>query len=385
METDMTGANSELGGATVAHCATPFLPVNGSWIYNQLTQLQRYRPIVLTQEARNSSEFPVATLYSAETYGPVRKMANRLVRKWTGEYPFYSDILRREGARLIHAHFGYQGCRCLRAKRVAQLPLVTSFYGADASLFPADSTWRRRYERLFAMGELFLVEGSAMAQRLLALGCPESKLVVHHLGVDVEQIHFSERLPSDRVQILICAEFREKKGIAGGIRAIGRALEGLVDVDCRIRIIGEGPERPQIEAAIAASGLGDRVELVGRQPYSVVLEELQSSHFLLQPRLTAADGDSEGGAPVILLDAQASGLPVISTDHGDIPEYVLDGESGYLAKEGDVAGLAELIRRVVLTPETWAQLGHRGRRHVEESYSASTQSARLESIYDRFQ
>ena len=380
----MTGAGSGLGGATVAHCATPFLPVNGSWIYNQLTRLERYRPIVLTQEARNLCEFPVATLYSAETYRPVRKMANRLVRKWTGEYPFYSDILRREGARLIHAHFGYQGCRCLRAKSAAHLPLVTSFYGADASLFPADSRWRRRYDRLFATGELFLVEGSAMAQRLLALGCPESKLVVHHLGVDVEQIHFTERLPTDQVQILICAEFREKKGIAGGIRAIGRALEGL-DLDCRVRIIGEGPERPQIETAIAASGLADRVELVGRQPYSVVLEELQSSHFLLQPSLTAADGDSEGGAPVILLDAQASGLPVISTDHGDIAEYVLDGESGYLAPEGDVHRLAELIRSALLAPETWAHLGSRGRRHVEESYNASTQCARLESIYDRFQ
>ena len=382
MTGDSDGGTMSDFRATIAHCATPFLPLNGSWIYNQLTLLERYRPVILTQEARNLGEFPVASLYSAEDYSAPKKIANRLIRKWTGEYPFYSDILRREGAHLIHAHFGYQGCRCLRAKSASQLPMVTSFYGADASLFPNDSIWRRRYDRLFDRGDLFLVEGTRMAERLVALGCPESSLVVHHLGVRVDEIRFRERQPAETVQILICAEFREKKGIAGGIRALGKALDGL-NLDCRLRIIGDGPERPGIETAIAETGLADCVELAGRQPYAVVLEELQASHLLLQPSLTAADGDSEGGAPVILLDAQASGLPVISSDHCDIPEYVRDGESGHLAREGDIAGLAEVIRSTLLAPESWAALSRCGRRHVENSYNARRQSAGLESIYDR--
>ena len=154
-------------------------------------------------------------------------------------------------------------------------------------------------------------------------------------------------------------------------------------LDCRLHIIGDGSERHRIEAAIEESGLGERVSLAGRQPYSKVLEALWDSHLLLQPSLTAADGDAEGGAPVILLDAQASGLPVVSTVHGDIPEYVLDGESGYLAPEGDVDGLAEQLRRCLFSSDIWARLGRSGRRHVEENYNARTQAAALEEIYDK--
>ena len=190
------------------------------------------------------------------------------------------------------------------------------------------------------------------------------------------------RKPSAQIQVLICAEFREKKGIELGIRAFGRAIDGK-PVDCRLHIIGDGSGRHRIEAAIEESGLGERVTLAGRQPYNKVLEALRDSHLLLQPSLTAADGDAEGGAPVILLDAQASGLPVVSTVHGDIPEYVLDGESGYLAPEGDVDGLTEQLRRCLFAPDAWERLGRSGRRHVEENYNARSQAAALEEIYDK--
>ena len=367
---------------TAAHCATPFLPETGSWIHTQITGLRRYRPVVLTQEARNLNQFPVPTLYTAELYGSVKKMANRLTRRLTGEYPFYSRILTREGAGLIHAHFGYQGCRCLRAKREARLPMVTTFYGADAGSFPGDPSWKRHYERLFAVGELFLVEGSNMATRLLELGCRPDRLAIHHLGVQLDRIPFRERAPTDAVRILICAEFREKKGIPHGLLALGRALDGL-EIDCRVRVIGDGPQRPQVSDAIRESGLEERVELLGRQPYARVLEELRESHLLLQPSMTAADGDTEGGAPVVLLEAQASGLPVVSTMHADIPEYVAGGrEGGCLAPEGDLPRLAEVIGDVLSKPERWAELGRGGRRHVEENYNASVQNEKLESIYD---
>ena len=367
---------------TAAHCATPFLPETGSWIHAQITGLRRYRTIVLTQEARNLNQFPVPTLYTAESYGAARKVANRLTRRFTGEYPFYSRILRGENAKLIHAHFGYQGCRCLRAKHKARLPMVTTFYGADAGSFPRDPAWKRRYERLFAAGELFLVEGSHMATRLLELGCRQDRLAIHHLGVRLDRIPFRAREPTNVVRILICAEFRQKKGIPQGLLALGMALRGL-EIDCRVRIIGDGPQRPQVSDAIRDSGLEERVELLGRQPYSRVLEELQESHLLLQPSMTATDGDTEGGAPVVLLEAQASGMPVVSTMHADIPEYVAGGaESGCLAPEGDLPRLAEVIGEVLSKPESWAELGRNGRRHVEENYNASLQSEKLESIYD---
>ena len=368
---------------TVGHCATPYLHTNGSWVYHQLSRLQRYQAVVLTQEVQNLDEFPVARLHSAQEYPFWKRGCNRLIRKLSGEYPFYGAILRDEGASLIHAHFGYQGCRCLQARRESGLPMLTTFYGADATQFARLEYWQRFYQRLFAQGELFLVEGSALADCLEQVGCPPAKIRLHRLGVDLERIPFVERRPAERVRFLICAPFREKTGIPDALRALGRA-QSRRSFDFEVVLIGDGPERPSVLAAIQEAGLGDRVVLRGMLPYSAVLAELGRCHLLLQTSRIAADGDTEGGAPVILLDAQASGMPVVATRHADIPEYVRDGESGLLAAERDVEGVAECILQLVAAPEEWAAMGRAGRQHVEANYNAATQAARLEAIYDEY-
>jgi colanic acid/amylovoran biosynthesis glycosyltransferase len=368
---------------TAGHCATPYLHTNGSWIYSQLSRLRRYRPVVLTQEAQNLETFPVERLHTAQDYPFPQRIVNRLWLRFTGEYPFYGEILKAEGASLIHAHFGYQGCRCLRARRQSGLPMLTTFYGADATQAVRQEYWRRFYQRLFAEGELFLVEGSALAGCLEEAGCPRAKIRLHHLGVNLDTIPFGERVPGERVRFLICAPFREKKGIPDALRAIGRANQRR-PFEFEVVLIGEGPEKPNIEAAIGEAGLGGKVRLLGALPYGRVVEELGRCHLLLQTSRRARDGDTEGGGPVILLDAQAAGVPVVATRHADIPEYVRDGESGLLAEEGDVEGIAECILQLVEAPERWAGMGRAGRDHVARHYNAAPQAGRLEEIYDEF-
>ncbi len=368
---------------TVAHCATPFAPLFAPWLHAQIRHQQRYRTVVLTQEALNTEHFPVERLRSSEEFGSVKKLFNRVVTRVTGTYPFYECFLTQEQADIIHAHFGYQGVRCMRAKSRTGLPMVTSLYGMDATRDAHRPPWRSRFERLFNAGELFLAEGGHMARRLEGAGCPAERIAIHHLGVDTEAIRFTERIADDgEVRVLMCANFREKKGIPDGLRALGNALQGL-RVDCRVVILGDGPEKPKVLEAVRDSGLSERVEMLGIQPYAGVLEQMRRCHFFLHPSVTAADGDAEGGAPVVLLDAQASGLPVIATEHDDIPEYVLDGRSGLLAPERDVDGLSDRIRVLLTAREKWGEMGRQGRRHVEESYNARTQSASLESVYDR--
>ena len=143
---------------TVAVCATPFLPDTAPWLHRQIRGLRRYRPVVLTQESLNSAQFPVPVLYSAEELSLPARWLNRLVRGVLRELPLYSGIMAREGADLIHAHFGHHGCRCLRARRASGLPMITSFYGADATQYARFPRWQRRYRRLFREGEW---EGSA--------------------------------------------------------------------------------------------------------------------------------------------------------------------------------------------------------------------------------
>ncbi|NKB70553.1 MAG: glycosyltransferase [Candidatus Latescibacteria bacterium] len=366
---------------TVAHCATPYPYAGAAWIYHQITYLKRYRPIVLAQESSHQDQFPLEILYSAQDYPPVRRLANRLLRRLTGQYPFYAAILRRQGARLIHAHFGHQGCRCLRAKRACKLPMVTTFYGYDATRDVHSPHWRPAYLRLFEQGEAFLAEGGAMKGRLVEAGCPADKVHIQHLGVDLTAVPFAERQPANPVRFLICAPFREKKGIPYALEAVGAALKRR-DFPCQVVLIGDGPDRPQVLQAIDRAGLQGRVDMRGMQPYEKVLQAVGECHIFLQTSITARDGDGEGGAPFMLLDAQASGLPVVATRHADIPEVVVDGESGLLADERDIEGLADRILHLVENPGLWAQMGRGGRRHVEENYNAQIQGGKLEEIYD---
>ena len=367
---------------TVAHCVSPYLFTNGQWIHTQMTGLRRYRPIVLTQQTQNLEEFPIEPVFTAAERPPGMRLLNRAVRRLTGEYPFYGAILEREEARLIHAHFGFEGCRCLRAQRSTGLPMLTTFYGADASSHAALSRWRERYIRLFAAGTAFVVEGGAMRRRLEEIGCPADKIRVCHLGIDLGRIPFQPRARPQEVRFLICAGFREKKGIPYALAALGR-IASTKAVPFSVTLIGDGPERPVVEEAIARHGLADRVESLGTLPYSRVLAEIQRCHVLLQPSVTAADGDSEGGAPVILLDAQASGMPVVATRHADIPEYVIDGKTGLLAPERDAEALADRIEDLLEWDSAqWLQAGRDGRLHVEQNYNADLQRPALEALYD---
>jgi len=366
---------------TVAHCISPYLQTAGPWAYEQIHRLQRHRPIVLTQGAINLDAYPVETLYSAEDFALAKRLANRLLRRANNEYAFYADILRREKVALLHAHFGYEGCRLLRAQRQTGLPLLTMFYGADATEYPRYRHWMQRYRKLFAVGALFLVEGGAMAERLLQLGCPVDKVQVWHLGVDVQRIVFQSRQLKERVRFLVCAGFKEKKGIPYALKALAKALEQRV-FPYELTLIGDGEDRAQLEALVDELGLRPHSIFRGMLPYAEVLKELLKHDILLQTSVTAQNGDGEGGAPVILLDAQASGMPVIGTTHADIPEYVQDGESGFLAAERDVEGLAERIEYVVEHAGDWPRWGRAGRRHVELNYDAVRQVWELEGIYE---
>ena len=368
---------------TVAHCVNAYLHGNGQWIHSQMVGLRRYRPIVLAQKRQNVADYPVAQLYCADQSGIVQRILVRGLRKLTGQYPAYGPILAREQAGLLHAHFGYEGFRYLRSQAASGLPLLTSFYGADATKSPREAAWRRRYEELFDRGTAFLAEGSAMGNQLIEIGCPPEKVRICHLGVEVDRIPFTPREPVETVRFLIAAGFKEKKGIPFALSALGK-LRREAFKTFELTLVGDGPDRALILEAISQNGLVDQTKVCGLLSYSDLMRELERCHILLQPSVVAADGDSEGGAPVILLDAQASGMPVIATRHADIPEYVVDGQGGLLVPERDVESLFECIRALVEDQSRWQEMGRAGRRHVEQQYNATRQREQLEAIYDEF-
>jgi colanic acid/amylovoran biosynthesis glycosyltransferase len=385
--TDVSHAQADR--PVVAHCVSPYLFLTGSWLHSQLIHLSRYRPIVLTARTEHPEVFPFEPIYS---YGDVSLVQKALLCVWSRRcrpvrLSYFEWILRRQQARLMHVHFGNAAIPMLSLAKRARVPLVTAFYGADMSQLARDPEWRRAYRRLFNEGDLFLAEGEAMRRGLMDLGCPEEKLRVHRLGVPVEARPFEVRRPdpSGVVRILIAATFRQKKGVPDALRAVERVKRRGHHL--AVTLIGDsggkaGDEEEKRVILDLVGRLEGTVRWVGFQPYRAFQAILHSHHLFLSPSVTAADGDSEGGAPVSLLEAQASGMPVLSTLHADIPEVVQDGRTGFLSSEADVDALAENLERLVVDPMLWEAMGRAGRRHVEANHNARVQAGRMEKVYD---
>jgi colanic acid/amylovoran biosynthesis glycosyltransferase len=367
---------------TVAHCVSAYLPITCTWIYSQLCYMTRYRAVVFANGILNRDQFPFDPVYSFTLLGPARKNLNRAVRHLTEQHlPLFRRTMREEGVGLIHAHFGDEGYRWLWTQGGLNVPLVVTFYGFDVSRLGRSPRWQARFRRLFSRGSLFLCEGPRMRDAVVNLGCDPAKVVVQHLGIDVQTIPYIPRtMPqTGPVELLMAATFREKKGISYALEAVARLT---ANHNVHLTIVGDGELRPEIERQIEGLGVGSKVTLLGYQPHQTLFDVAKSAHIFLSPSVTAANGDSEGGAPVVLLEMQAMGLPVVGTVHADIPEVTLNGQSAILVNERDAQGIEEAVERLLRHPETWASMGAAGREHVNRHFRIEDQASRLEGLYD---
>lgn len=376
--------------SVVAQIVCPYLFLTGSWIYGQIANVDQYRQIVLTNRRENLDIFPFDPVFSYGDLLLFQKVFIRLRNNGFGDVyrNFFFGILKKYRAQLMHCHFGNCGFEFIDVKRKLKLPMATSFYGSDMSLLPRDPEWKKKYAMIFAEGEKFLVEGNHMKTGLLELGCPGERITVQHLGVDLDCLPMAPRTISQdgTVRILVAGTFREKKGIPYALEAFARVRQKHKNM--RLTLIGDATEetrdkqeKEKILEVFRKHALQDSTTWLGFQPHKVFREELLKHDVFLSPSVLAADGDSEGGSPVSITEAQATGMPVVSTFHGDIPEVVLDGRAGLLSPERDIEALTANLEFVVTHPEDWAEMGRQAREHIEEEYDVKIQARRLQRIY----
>ena len=375
---------------TVAHSVRSYLFRTGSWIYAQISNLKKYQPLVITTRKRNLNIFPVEKIYSLSDLNGLNRFFQRQYAKLTNfYYPFFLKVLKENQVLLLHSHFGNRGYFDLALKQRLKIPQVTTFYGHDVSLLPQEERWRKRFKVFFEQGDLILAEGNYMKKTLLEMGCPDSKVRVQHLGIDCEKIPFIPRKMVDgqKVKILIAGTFREKKGITYALEAFARLVPKYKNIE--VTLIGDAGRsqreinyKNEITTIIDSRNIADKVNYLGFLPYPAFIEEAKNNHIFLSPSIHPSDGETEGGAPVALIEMSAYGMPIVSTFHCDIPEVVIDGESGFLVKEKDTNGLAERLEHLITHPELWESMGRTGRKHIEEEFNIVTQAAKLETFYD---
>lgn len=315
-----------------------------------------------------------------------RRAANRADHPWT--FRLIQRVVRASAAPEFDAiicHFGNVGrtCQVLRESQVLRGPLVTVFHGYDMS-----SMLREKgediYDQLLERGDLFLPVSDHWRQKLIDMGAPREKTVVHHMGIDPERFSFRTRTSDDGegARILSVARLVEKKGIEYGIRAFAEVAESAPKA--RYTIIGDGVLRGELEALATRLGIDKRVEFCGWREREGVQKALASHDILLAPSVTASDGDMEG-IPVALMEAMATGLVVVSSRHSGIPELVRHGDSGLLADERDVEELVAHLRDLLEAPSSWQGFGRRARKVVEEEFAVDALNERLlELLEERF-
>jgi colanic acid/amylovoran biosynthesis glycosyltransferase len=376
---------------SVAHSFPVWLPLTQVWMHHQVAALpDDVSAHVICERTENLEHFAVERLHCFADEPAWTRFADRALRRigLRRHLGFYTRTVGALGARVLHSHFGPTGWNDLAVARAAGVRHVVTFYGQDVNRLPtADWRWRWRYLQLFRHADRVLCEGPHLRERLVELGCASEKAVVHHLGVWSDRIAFRPRSwrQGKRLRVLIAAAFREKKGIPDALDALGRIAS---EVELEVTVIGdagqdaaEQAEKRRIFAAAAAAPIAGRVRFLGFQPYEVLIDESYRHHVFMAASRTARDGDTEGGAPVVLADMAATGIVLVSTSHCDIPELVEHGVTGLLAPEGDVGGIAGCLRWLVSHPEAWQKLSRAARDRVEAEFDARRQGERLARIY----
>jgi len=368
---------------TVLIFRTQLLERSETFIRAQAENLLRYDPhYVGWRHKTDGLAFPREKALVINTGGLAGKLREARFRLLG---PGYESLrtLRALGPRLVHAHFGLDACEALSLARRLHLPLVTTFHGYDATM--KDSTlrqWRtgRKFIRLRPhlqdRGSLFIAVSEFVRNRLLSMGFPPERTVVHYIGVDADK--FSPSDPGIRQPaVLFVGRLVEKKGCSYLLRAMSEVQR--VAPETRLVIIGDGPEKQNLHNL--ARKLGVRVEFLGAQPPDVVLSWMTLASVFCVPSVTANNGDSEGFG-IVFAEAQACATPVVSFATGGIPEAVAHGKTGLLAPERDWQTLASSLLLLLRNNELRSRLGLAGRRRVVSQFNLRKQTALLEDLYD---
>jgi glycosyltransferase involved in cell wall biosynthesis len=346
------------------------------FIQDQAAALRRWRPLLVGQE-RKREVLPALREGMILPAGT----AERLLFSARGRGGAIEARLRAVGAKLIHAHFGTDGLKVLPLARALGVPLITHLRGYDVTLTKAAlirsgrPTWIRYAlgrGRLMREGDLFLAVSDALREKAVALGYPAERTLTHYNGVDLDRFRPGAARREEGL-VLHVARLVEKKGSA----ALIAALAGVAGA--RLVVIGEGPLRGALEGQAQAAGVD--AQFLGALPADEVASWMRRAALLAAPSVTAGDGDAEG-LPNVVVEAAASGLPIVATVHSGIPEAVTDGETGFLVREGDVAALVARIGALLGSEAMRREMGAAARRLAEERFDRVQLTARLEAIYD---
>ena len=372
----------------VASYIVTFLKPEMQHVYRQVTNLRRWRTEVWCQKVENTERFSFAPVHVLP-----KPWSHQLRRWWQksvrgGPVVMYRREARRllaqiqkAGARVLHVYFGHMGVHLLPVLETSPLPVVVSFHGADAQVDQDKPQHLAATQRVLKLARLLIVRSQSIAARLIAMGCDEKKIRIHRAGIPLREIPFREReVPADGAWRCVQAgRLIEKKGLGTTLRAFAEFSKTYPAAT--LTLAGEGELRSDLWHLAQQLGVSERVKFTGFLGQEELRALYGGAHLFLHPSQLGPDGNQEG-VPNSMLEAMASGLPILATRHGGIPEAVTHGESGLLVTERDHVALAIEMIALAGDPARYAKMSRTAAEHVARTFDITASAAVLESIYD---
>lgn len=290
----------------------------------------------------------------------------------------YVQGFRQYKTNAVLAEYGESGVQVMGATQQTNLPLIVHFHGYDASVTSVLEEHRLTYPKMFQAAAAVVAVSRAMQSKLIALGAPAKKVHYNPYGVDSEK--FRGASPGLAPPIFLAVgRFTEKKAPDKTLLAFTEVLKEFPDA--RLRMLGEGPLLEDAKRLVTALDIHHAVSLLGAQDHATVEREMRGARCFVQHSIVAPSGDCEG-TPVSIIEAGATGLPVVSTRHAGIPDVVIEGQTGFLVDEGDVAGMAKHMKLLAKDPGLAGEIGAQARSHIKSEFNREKRLGNLWEIIE---
>ncbi len=299
-----------------------------------------------------------------------------------GQKEFFKKKIKGNNISIIHAHFGPSAIEVLPIAQELNIPLVVTFHGYDISDLLKFSVYKRNLTRLLKYSWNFIVAES-MKQELLKLGASKNRIIVIRCGIPTNKFKFSDtRLLHEKfenkeeIKFVQISNFVEKKGHRYTLKAFAEFIAFYSNA--KLVLAGNGALLARCKELVKELFIEDKVVFTGHLVEDEVVKLMKEADVFLHHSITASNGDKEG-VPTVIMEAMASGIPVISTYHSGIPELINDGVSGFLVHEKDVEEYLEKMKLIVQNGDKFKLSA---KQTVDESFSLDIETDKMKDIFN---
>jgi glycosyltransferase involved in cell wall biosynthesis len=313
-----------------------------------------------------------------------------MVYRWLNKAdPAGITTLKNLNADLVHAHFGTSAIDIWPYVKALNLPMLVTLHGFDISIYKEwwESGKRGRRKKKYPQQLLqlaqepkvhFLAVSSAIKERAIKFGIPADKITVSYIGVDTEAfipgpIPILER----KNRILYVGRLVEKKGAPYLIEAFATVKKEIPDAE--LVIVGKGRMEDELRNQVRLLNLTD-VTFAGALTSTQVKEQIDSCKIFCLPSITADSGDAEG-LPISILEAQASGVFVVSSSSGGIGDNLYDRESCFIFEERNSKQLAKTLTEILNNPQNNIYIIEQQLKLISAKFQLKICAEKLEAIY----